>query len=80
MRRGERPEDGEHGRQEGEVQESGLERNELQFTDASKPSASVSRISQEWIEASVEKILIVEERGNLGIDVEFLEPDFVLQG
>ena len=65
----------------------------FQVTDVSKPLASVSRIldkgnavifsrrgSYILNEVSGEKIPIVEEKGTFGIDVEFLEPDFVRQG
>ena len=65
----------------------------VQVTDVSKPLASVSRIldtgnavifsrSGSYIlnEVSGDKIPIVEEKNTFGIDVEFLEPDFVRQG
>ena len=65
----------------------------FQVTDVSKPLASVSRIldkgnavifsrSGSYIlnEVSGEKIPIVEEKGTFGINVEFLELDFVRQG
>ena len=65
----------------------------FQVTDVSKPLASVSRIldkgnavifsrSGSYIlhEVSGGKIPIVQEKGTFGIDVEFLEPDFVRQG